>query len=333
MPDSPLEIAVIGAGIAGATLVDSLAQKHGVALTVFEKSRGIGGRMSTRYSGDHEYDHGAQYFIARGSEFRQQIKKWLQDKTIAEWQPRVVTLSPQKKPFKRLWFEPHYVSQPRMNDLCKRLLSQQEVIRGTRVIELEQRQNQHYLLDEKQQTHGPFDWVISTAPAEQTMELLAESRASLSHVEFDPCFALMLPWQGELPGWQAAKVNGSMLEWLCFNQYKPGRSHAPALLVHSCVEWARANFDRPLNLVKAEMLEALAELIELTTIGSLEDASIHRWRYARTSRPLGEPYWCNTNARIAACGDWCLGSGVEDAFTSAKALANLLASEMTESGH
>jgi renalase len=43
----PVRVAVIGAGIAGAACAGAL-QGCGVDVTMFDKSRGVGGRMSTR---------------------------------------------------------------------------------------------------------------------------------------------------------------------------------------------------------------------------------------------------------------------------------------------
>jgi predicted NAD/FAD-dependent oxidoreductase len=44
-------VAVVGAGISGLTWARTLAD-HGLPVTVFEKSRGVGGRMATRRSDD-----------------------------------------------------------------------------------------------------------------------------------------------------------------------------------------------------------------------------------------------------------------------------------------
>jgi deoxyribodipyrimidine photolyase len=61
-------VAVIGAGISGLFAARTL-QDHGMKVTVFEKGRGVGGRMSTRRIGEKNsnatFDHGAQYFTAR----------------------------------------------------------------------------------------------------------------------------------------------------------------------------------------------------------------------------------------------------------------------------
>jgi renalase len=39
------------------------------------------------------------------------------------------------------------------------------------------------------------------------------------------------------------------------------------------------------------------------------------------TEPFGQDFWINEASQLAACGDWCLGNRVEDAFTSATRLA------------
>ncbi|MEO0815401.1 MAG: FAD-dependent oxidoreductase, partial [Myxococcota bacterium] len=60
----PPRVAIVGAGMAGMSCARTLAD-HGVPVTVFDKGRGPGGRMSTRRAEPHVFDHGAQYFVAR----------------------------------------------------------------------------------------------------------------------------------------------------------------------------------------------------------------------------------------------------------------------------
>ena len=61
-----MKIAIIGAGIAGLTCAHMLKKYNPI---IFEKSRGIGGRLATRYSDQYQFDHGAQYFTVKDKEF------------------------------------------------------------------------------------------------------------------------------------------------------------------------------------------------------------------------------------------------------------------------
>ena len=51
-------VAVIGAGLAGLTAAARIAA-GGAAVTVYDKSRGLGGRLATRRSPQGSFDHGA----------------------------------------------------------------------------------------------------------------------------------------------------------------------------------------------------------------------------------------------------------------------------------
>lgn len=54
-------------------------------------------------------------------------------------------------------------------------------------------------------------------------------------------------------------------------------------------------------------------------------AQVHRWGSAMPARPFGVPCLTAESARLAACGDFCLGTGVENAVTSGRAAADALA--------
>ena len=84
----PLHYAVIGAGIAGLSCARALAAS-GVHVTVFDKSRGSGGRMSTRRGEGWACDHGAQYFTARDPLFQAELARWQAAGVAARWQPRL----------------------------------------------------------------------------------------------------------------------------------------------------------------------------------------------------------------------------------------------------
>jgi predicted NAD/FAD-dependent oxidoreductase len=171
---------------------------------------------------------------------------------------------------------------------------------------------------------GPFDWVVSTCPANQTQALFPTSFAEIGQVKLQACFALMLGFD-TIPktGWQAAVFRDSCLNWGSWNNSKPGRSERPALVVLSDNDWADQQLESGLNNVQASMeveLQALTGLDPQTAAVS----QLHRWRFAKASQPAGQPYLLDTERRLATCGDWCLGSRVESAFLSAAGLASRL---------
>ena len=83
--------AIVGAGIAGMSAARMLVE-HGHDVTVFEKSRGAGGRAARRRCDGFEFDHGAQYFTARSQVFRDHVHDWRQQGVVEEWIGTVVSL-------------------------------------------------------------------------------------------------------------------------------------------------------------------------------------------------------------------------------------------------
>ena len=60
-----MSILVVGAGFTGSVLCRRLRSIPGLTVTVWEKSRGCGGRQSTKRDGEHSCDIGAQYLTYR----------------------------------------------------------------------------------------------------------------------------------------------------------------------------------------------------------------------------------------------------------------------------
>lgn len=315
-----MRVAIIGTGISGVSLASMLQDQHAdCSVTLFDKSRGLGGRMSTRYTPSNEFDHGASFFTARSESFRAFLQPWIESGVVAAWQPKITTLALGEKPYKRDWFETHYVAQPRMTALCKAIAGHIDTCLGDRVAGLEKKHS-HWVVTTEAGHQFDFDWVISTAPADQTAALMP---IDLSAVVYDPLFVLMLGLDRSLP-FDAAVVKHPMIDWIADTATKPGRHCRPSIVVHSTASWACQHVDSEEIQVKAAMLNAFQEL----TSAQGRDVQLHRWRYGRVSEPYIQPCWIDRELKLAACGDWCLGPRVEDAFNSAWQLANELKTEI-----
>ena len=84
------KVAIIGAGLSGLALANKL--KNHFEVVVFEKSRGYGGRVATRRSGEFIFDHGAQFFKAKTEEFSNYIKPMIDQDIIDVWRARFVEI-------------------------------------------------------------------------------------------------------------------------------------------------------------------------------------------------------------------------------------------------
>ena len=74
------KIAIIGSGITGCTLAVNLKEYD---ITIFDKSRGVGGRLATRRADNFVFDHGAPFFQIKTKEFYNFLKP--QQNTICKF--------------------------------------------------------------------------------------------------------------------------------------------------------------------------------------------------------------------------------------------------------
>lgn len=310
-------VAIIGAGIAGITLARQL--QGSAEVSIFEKSRGFGGRMATRQAGNYQFDHGAQFFTARSKQFQKLIDDCVAQNQIQAWLPRIITLDSKKEPFKREWFEPHYIATPKMNSLCKALARGLNVTLDTQISAIDAVEQGWLLKDSLGQQLGHFDWVISTLPAPQANELLPDCfvyKSELGMVDFSPCFSLMLGFElTHKLNFDVAVVRNSPLSWIASNYGKQGRPPSFSVMAHSDNAWAREQFDCNIDDVRHKMLVALDKIMG-DALPLPDHIAIHRWKYAKAESSCEENFLLDDSNRLAACGDWCGGSRVEDAYLS-----------------
>ena len=318
-----MKIAIIGAGLSGLTAASLLKDKAHVS--VFEKARGVGGRMSTRYADPYQFDHGAQYFTARSDAFKNFLKPHIDSGLVQEWNPKVVTLEAGEKPYKRDWFEPHYVAAPRMNMLCKELAKDVDVSLKVEIAKLDRGDDGWFLHDKEGSPHGPFDWVISSAPSHQAVNLLPSEFKDYQRIADTKMlgnYTLMLGLKGKWKsGWQAASVKGSPIDWIALSSHKPKRDVEPSLVVQSSNAWAEEHIE-DVDGAKAAMIEALHGLVE--KLPEYEVLGFHRWRYAAAPEQADEAFLIDEGLRLGACGDWLIKGRVEAAYLSGRALANAM---------
>ena len=321
-------IAIIGAGLSGLTVANQL--KNRAKITLFEKSRGVSGRMSTRRAEPYFFDHGAQFFKVRTKAFQAFVVPMIEAGIIARWDARFVEFVDGAITQKRQWDKdnPHYVGVPGMNALAKHLSRELTVHCGIRVHRITQHRGKWRLHDEQNQLLGDFDWVISSLPAEQAATLLPSFLAFYQYVKsvhMKACFSLMLGFEHDLAlDFDAALVRGDDISWISVNNSKPGRKvDGGCLLVHSTNHWANAHIDDDRSDVLDYLCQQTSHLIA-HDVSLANHKVVHGWRYANMDKQHGATHLIDQEARIGVCGDWLIQGRVEAAFTSGYELGNHL---------
>ena len=318
-------IAIIGAGISGLRLAQLLTPQADV--TIFEKSRGVGGRMSTRRADPFQFDHGAQYFTAQGADFQRFLAPFIENGTVAQWCPRLTCFggdAPQ-------WNAPRYVAVPGMNALCKAMARDANIVHNTRITHLERRDPHWHLVSETSAVFGPFDWVFCSAPAEQSATLMPtcfSGCAALADARTLGCYSLMLGFEAKPDlTWDAATVVHGPLAWVAINSTKPARSAGFSVLCQSSNLWAQSHIEADPDTVRDMLLQALEDTTGLAG-GEADHVSLHKWRFAKVDRPAAAPFLLDIENALGAFGDWCGAGRVEAGFDSATALARRMEVEI-----
>jgi predicted NAD/FAD-dependent oxidoreductase len=319
------KIAIIGAGISGLVLAQNL--KNYADVTVFEKARGVGGRMSTRYADPFYFDHGAQYFTAQTKLFQEFLNPFIDQGIIAEWKGKIISLEIGKKETKRMWFEPHLVASPNMNSLCKKLAEGLDIKLSLEIAPLDQKDIDKWILQDKDGNNlGNYDLVISTAPPAQTLKLLKKGLATetqFDQVNMQGCYTFMIgfnkPWDKH---WIAAKVLNNPIQWISINSSKPGRNKSvTSIVVHSSNYWADQHMDYDIEEAQTFFVDQFERVTGIST-SNAEYISAHRWKYAIVEHSNNLGFYFDLHTGVAATSDWASTSRIEEVCLDATKLAD-----------
>ena len=219
-----VRIAVVGAGIAGLACARSL-RNAGHAVRVFEKSRGAGGRMSTRRTDHGSYDHGAQYFTARDPLFRAAVDQWLAQGLVAPYAGRIVRLE-QGEVIPLSHPEQRYVATPGMTAVCRALSADLEIDFECQITAVTPGESGWRLSWEEGGDSG-FDAVVLAIPAAQASPLcvaVPDLAVQLRQGGHEPCWAAMVRYEAPLPlEFDAAFVESDVIGWVMRDASRPGR--------------------------------------------------------------------------------------------------------------
>jgi renalase len=315
-----LQVLIVGAGMAGLSAAQELI-KNGHQVIVLDKSRGVGGRMSTRTIKPNNLqeenvdniakaDHGAQYFSSKTPDFQKFVADFSQQGIIKSWQLA-------QRDFLR------YVGVNGMNSIPKKIAESLTVFTNEKAIKLQGRQ----VFTESGKVYEP-EALILTMPAPQVLELFQNSEIGLNSSEkevlqsihYAPCFAVMavLKAPTNIPS------GGLILEdfpisWIADN-FQKGITQIPTATIHASSAFSEEHLEGDISQIGELLLKSASEWILPENIVSYQT---HRWRYSLAQERVGNPYLEITSHSLPIlCGGDGFGIGnIEGAFISGKAMA------------
>jgi predicted NAD/FAD-dependent oxidoreductase len=339
------KIAIIGSGICGAYLANTLAAKCEVY--VFEKARGLGGRSASKRQGETSFDYGVSYFSIQDSDLKSFLSGALFHENIELVDRKIIKLD-RSNAEGGIWeqsTEALFVSKPYGNSFAKALLKDiknifletriQGVVKenAENVVEPRSLNDSKYklILENAVEFDVDFDIVISTAPAAQSAQIYAKYDdlvKSLSTVKYNPAFVLMFSLKQSAAVFSALavsdtisqiwnadilKIKNSIIEEIVFNHKKPLRDSAtPAFVIKASRSFTENNLEMEHALIEEILLNEFFSImgfnLELNKL-EIDFKHLHRWLYSTPSNKLGSLFLKAKGEEIYAVGDYILEGG------------------------
>jgi predicted NAD/FAD-dependent oxidoreductase len=174
--------------------------------------------------------------------------------------------------------------------------------------------------------------VVVAVPAPQAVSLLEpvapELAKQAASARMEPCWTVMATWDAPLGlPFAARESEHPLLAWAACEARKPGRAPVEAWVLQASAAWSLTHLEASPEDVISPLLGALAEVAGQPLPPPLR-ARAHRWRYARVTQPVGVDSLLDPGLGLSACGDWCRGNRVEDAWLSGRHAAQNLITNM-----
>lgn len=299
-------LAIIGAGLAG-SVFSYLATKNTIPTTIVEKSRGTGGRASSKRLDCGSVDQGTSIISFSDEDLAELREHLLENNILQRWQSG-------------------YVGVPRMSAISRYLSSQAEFISETKIHHIERSNENGWLLrDDRYQPVIRADYVMIATPAAQAAMLLATVPNTSTLL-----LQANLAGNNTLSQWvmwlRTSKTDTAPLQTMIHpsiqvlvkDSDKPERERSDCDLwvIQASPEWSQAHLDDDKKDIQAALKRAFSDIIECDIY---EVGTPHRWLLGRQAMPVssGSFLWDN-QMNIGLIGDWLCQGDAEGAMLSAQ---------------
>lgn len=339
-------IGIIGASISGLIAGKRLAQA-GHDVTIIEKDRTLGGRVSTIELDDIQLDIGITHFEADTHTFKSFIEDWQSEGVVKKWADNfalydgqeVFDSNPNVDP------KPKYIGTKGNQIIADKLsrwvdIKSEEKAGGLTYIGPDRSAKRSWMINMTDISVFECDAVILATPAVEAYGLLqttqnkTASRKITRHVDevhYDGRFSLAVTYEeDEAPDWKGIHCEHSSVKWISNEVSKQGAEKA-ALVIQSTNNFFRKHAQKSDEEVKELLLKETADIAG-NWVRQPKSSYLHRWKYFEARDPINE-YFMElemADGPLALIGDYLGGTTMENAFVSGYNLAEYWINKYSE---
>ncbi len=323
-------IAIIGAGMSGLAAAHVL-REAGYTVTLFEKSRGVGGRAATRKRAGFIYDHGAQYIKPGNPDSTAFITERFRAPDLIDIRKPVWTFNTQGliqegDPAQNA--EPKWSYRSGITTLPKLMATQLSIHFETRIARTQQTPTGWQLFTTTNQDAGTYDRLLITIPATQAVSLIQDSQLSgnlqqeittqLQEAQYSHLLSISLGYHTHLrlrPYYALVNIDkGHSISWLAWEHEKASERvprGGSMLIAQMAPNYSLAHRENSASHLVHEATALTAALIA-EKLPTPDFTDVQLWRYALpTHKANAEALNTLTIPHgLAFCGDAFVGGRV-----------------------
>ena len=305
--NSKPKIIILGAGMSGIACALNLHDKFNVK--IFEKSKGVGGRLCAKNTRQGLFHCGAQYCTAQSSAF--------QNFLIENGAKYFLGSSFDMKTNSCINTQNYFVGVNGMHSLLKNYDQILNIHFNQRAIRIDEKKK---LVHFESGYTESYDIVISSLPLPQAQEIFETE--ILHDAAFDPCISMGMIFDGQINNEHNAYKNINQdISWLGSSKFYNVEDNETWVLQFS-PQASLKMFDLSDKLLEARCNDAVKDIIECKY--TIIHCGIFKWKFALCKKSNLEKKFISISDDAFAIGDWNISPRIESAYISGKELGKFL---------
>lgn len=307
------KIAIIGTGLSAIFSAIHLRKNTDLEINLFDKARGLGGRLATRRAEGGKFDHGAQYFSIARINNLPEIQMLINEGVINNIEDKDIYFSPDG-----------------MTNIAKKLLIDFNIFKEHKLVSID-KENENYKLFFENGSTFNSDYIIMSCPMPQSLEILNKSKIDydnnlikdLEDLSYFPCIVVMIKSEIKLSNLEkhiGTDVDSKDISWIGDNYGKKVSSIENYYTIQCSPEFSYENFENEYD----ETNEKLKHEMEKIFGSNYQILSNHKWRYSipKNFYQGDNSLVINQKDFLGLCGDIFTNGRFDGAITSGLSIAD-----------